>query len=147
MDTNLLSVPTHDDVCSFISAARSDPDPRTQPAASLILAGFVSPAQEAQMLWPDVKLASYAVLIRDPKGKPSRIVELTPLLVRQLLPLAQQGPRPSRPFGKPWSAAPTIAQLLTSVLGRAGLGRFTPEDFVTWSKAQTEATRKSVVTS
>ena len=147
MDTNPLSVPTRADVCGFLSAARNDPDPRTAPATSFVLGHYVSPAQLTEMRWPDLRLASYAALVRDPKGGPARGVELSRLMMQQLIPLAQQGSRPSRPFGKPSSAAPTIAQLLTSVLGRAGLGRFTPEDFVTWSKAQTEATRKSVVTS
>ena len=139
------SLPNHSDICSLLSVSRSEHDPRTAPAVSLLLGHYVSPAQLTEMRWPDLRLASYAALVRDPKGGPARGVELSRLMVQQLIPLAL-GDRASRPFGKPLPGSPTITQLLASVLVRAGLGRFTPEDFVTWSKAQSEATRMSVVT-
>jgi hypothetical protein len=146
MKTNPSLTPNHNDICIFLSTSRSDKDPRTAPAASLVVGHHAGPQQLQEMFWTDIKLPSYALLIRDPKGGQARSVQLTPFLVRQLIPLVQQDVRPSRPFGKPSPAAPTITQLLNSVLVRAGLSKYTLEDFVTWSLAQTEAVRASVVT-
>jgi hypothetical protein len=146
MKTNSPLMPSYNEICSFLSASRSDPDFRAAPAASLILGYFVEPEQLADLRWPDVRFGSNVVLIRGLRGGPARTAQLTPLLVQQLIPLTRQANRPSRPFAKLSPAAPTISQLLTSVLVRAGLGQYSPEDFVRWSLAQSDATRASVVT-
>ncbi len=96
------------------------------------------------MRWTDLR--SQAALIRDPKGGPARSINLSLLLMQELMPLIQQKVRAARPFGKSSPTAPTISQLLNSLLVRARLTQYSLDDFVRWSLAQTDAIRASVVT-
>lgn len=144
MTPNASPIPNDNEVCSVLSASRIDPDPRAAPAISLILGYYVTARQLQELKWSDIK--SHTAVIRGPKGAPPRGINLTRLVARELIPVFQQRVRAPRPFGKSMPAAPTIAQLLNSVLVRAGLGKFTPDDFARWSLAQRESIRISVVT-
>lgn len=133
-------------IYQILNLGRTYADPRTMPAISLMLGYNISLRQLQEVKWTDLNLGSYTALIRDPKGGPSRSVQLTRLLIQQLIPVVRQKVRASRPFGKASASAPTIGQLLQSVLVRARLVNYTPTDLVAWSLSKSEAIRASVVT-
>jgi hypothetical protein len=116
------------------------------PAISFMLGYYVLPSQLQEMEWTDLNLRGNTALLRDPKGAPARTAELTQLLVQQLMPLFRQKVRARRPFGKVSAGAPTISQLLKSVLVHAGLKQYTPADFTAWSLSQSDTVRGSLVT-
>lgn len=145
MKTSIHVIDT-ESICRLLAVSRSDSDPRSTPAISLILGHGVSPAQLDHVLWPDISLSSEMMLIRAHSRYPTKTVELTLLLTQQLIPLIRQHARPSRPFGKPTKDGETIQQLLKRLLTRAGLHNVTAEEIVTWSKNQRDEVRKSIVT-
>jgi hypothetical protein len=145
MKKRLRPLPSDDNIRLVLPTSRDHNDPRTAPACSLILGHYVEPAQLDAVQWTDLKVDSYLLLVRDPKGGPARTVQLSRLLVQQFLALRQHS-QARRPFGRPTAVAPSISQLLKSFLTRIGLGEYTPADFVAWSLAQSDSIRKSVVT-
>lgn len=137
-------LPSRDDVCLLLTTSRASPDARVAPAISLILAYAATDRELLRARWsPDVDFHSYKMVLSD--GRNARHVDLTELLVRQLMAIRQNASGPLI-FGKPDGTAPSLRQLLRSVLDSAGLHHLSCPDFAEWSRQQSAATRRAIIT-
>jgi len=133
-------------IYQILNLSRSYSDPRVAPAISLMLGHCLFPRHLKAMRWPDINLAAYTARVRDSKNGIVRTIQLSGLLVQQLIPLYRQKIRAARPFGKLSADSPTIDRLLKSVLERAGLLNCVPSDLTKWSASKSVEIRASMVT-
>lgn len=136
-------LPTDNDVRCVLRISRQSRDPRTAPAFSLILGYTCTAAELLRFRWPHLDLRQGTLLRKGQDGH--SLQHLTELVVRQLLAISRSSCC-GQIFGPTERFPRTLKALLSSTLTDAGLGTFTPIDFVRWSRLQSPQIKRSVVT-
>jgi len=137
--------PSEYDISTLLFTSCTINDPRAAPAATLLLYGGLSIGEANRLRWSDVDHRNGTITICGYHTTPSRNLRLTPWIARQLRAIVIR----NQPlvFATPSATAPTLIDLFRLVLQKAKLGRFTWQDFATWSKRQSPGVRTSLATS
>jgi hypothetical protein len=139
--TSKRPLPSDNDVRLLLGSSRSNPDPRSSAAITLLLTCSITPCHLDRLKWSQLDVRLGTLVLSKRRGEE----KLTELTIRQLLAIA-----PSSASGKIFGATDQFPQslnsLLASTLKTPSLSAYTINDFVRWSRLQSDSVRLSIAT-